>query len=212
MARHAVEHPVVRTRLLEAARQLMLRDGFPATGVAEICAAAGVTKGSFFHYFASKDAICTAALLSFGADLGAVFAAAPFHAEADPLARVEGYVDFTKEVCRSSVLRHGGLVGRLAQELGTCNPAVRERCHAVFAGWAESLADHLAVAKAVYAPDAAFDARSLAMHFVALVEGALILAKTSADPHVVEAQLDHFRVYVRCLLGQQALPREGLRP
>src|SRR6266511_107719 len=55
MARHAVEHPVVRTRLLEAARQLMLRDGFPATGVAEICAAAGVTKGSFFHYFAGVD-------------------------------------------------------------------------------------------------------------------------------------------------------------
>src|SRR6266498_3701090 len=55
MARRAVEHPVVRTRLLEAARQLMLRDGFPATGVAEICAAAGVTKGFFFHYFAGVD-------------------------------------------------------------------------------------------------------------------------------------------------------------
>jgi hypothetical protein len=49
------------------------------------------------------------------------------------------------------------------------------------------------------------------LHFVAVVEGALILAKTSADPRLVEAQLDHFRVYIRCLLGQQAAPRKGLR-
>jgi TetR/AcrR family transcriptional repressor of nem operon len=206
MARRAAEHPVVRERLLDAARELVLRDGFAGTGVADICAAAGVTKGSFFHYFESKDALGAAALMHFGADLGAAFAAAPFHAEADPLRRVDGYIDFTSHVCRSSVLRHGCLVGMLAQERATTAPLVREVCHAIFAGWAESFADHLAAAKTAYAPHAAWDPRSLATHFVAVVEGALILAKTGANPRVIEAELDHFRAYVRCLLGQPATP------
>src|SRR6266498_4770262 len=96
MTRRAAEHPVVRQRLLDAARDLMLRDGFTATGVADICAAAGVTKGSFFHYFESKDAIGAAALMSFGADLGAAFATAAFQSDPDPLRRIEGYIEDRK--------------------------------------------------------------------------------------------------------------------
>jgi TetR/AcrR family transcriptional repressor of nem operon len=210
VARRPAAHPVVRQRLVAAARELMLRDGFAATGVAEICMAAGVTKGSFFHYFESKDAIGAAALASFGADLGAAFATAPFHAEPDPLARVEGYIDFTISVCRSSVLRQGCLVGMLAQELAATQPAIRDGCQAIFGGWAESLAEHLAAAKALRAPDAAFDPRALAMHFVVVVEGALMLAKTTTECDVITDQLNHFRAYVRSLLGLQALTNKGV--
>jgi TetR/AcrR family transcriptional regulator, transcriptional repressor for nem operon len=201
MPRRPAEHPIVRQRLVDAACELMLRDGFAGTGVAEICAAAGVTKGSFFHYFESKDAIGAAALMRFGAELWGAFAAAPFLVDPDPLRRVEGYIDFTIEVCRSSVLRRGCLVGVLAQELATTEQSVREQCNSIFGGWADSFADHLAAAKAACAPDASWDPRSLATYFVVVVEGALLLAKTSANPRLVEAQLEHFRVYVRSLLG-----------
>ncbi|MBL9052404.1 MAG: helix-turn-helix transcriptional regulator, partial [Tabrizicola sp.] len=38
-----------RARLIEAARSLVRHKGFAATSVDELCAAAGVTKGAFFH-------------------------------------------------------------------------------------------------------------------------------------------------------------------
>ena len=44
-----------RTRLLEAARDRIRAQGFAATTVDALCAAAGVSTGSFFHYVDSND-------------------------------------------------------------------------------------------------------------------------------------------------------------
>ena len=43
-----------RTRLLDAGMQLLRERGYDATRVEDLCTAAGVTKGAFFHHFASK--------------------------------------------------------------------------------------------------------------------------------------------------------------
>ncbi len=44
-------------RILLAAQKLFARSGYEASGVAEICAAAGVSKGAFYHHFPSKHAV-----------------------------------------------------------------------------------------------------------------------------------------------------------
>lgn len=64
-------------RLLQVALDLFSRNGYDATGVAEICSAAGVSKGAFYHHFPSKQAVFIALLESWltalDRDIHAVF-------------------------------------------------------------------------------------------------------------------------------------------
>jgi AcrR family transcriptional regulator len=46
-----------RSRIINAALDLFAREGYDATGVAQICQAAGVSKGAFYHHFPTKHAV-----------------------------------------------------------------------------------------------------------------------------------------------------------
>jgi AcrR family transcriptional regulator len=46
-----------RARILKASLELFSRAGYDASGVADICRAAGVSKGAFYHHFPSKHAV-----------------------------------------------------------------------------------------------------------------------------------------------------------
>ena len=82
-----------RDRLLDAAQALMLSKGYTATSVEEICTAAGLTKGSFFHYFEGKEHLGRAVAERFSASMRQVFESAPYHQEKEPLDRVYGRVE-----------------------------------------------------------------------------------------------------------------------
>ncbi|WP_328491808.1 TetR/AcrR family transcriptional regulator [Streptomyces sp. NBC_00414] len=51
-----------RRNILDAAQRIMAHKGYSAVGINEVLAEAGVPKGSFYHYFASKDAFGEALL------------------------------------------------------------------------------------------------------------------------------------------------------
>lgn len=46
-----------RSRILEAALRLFSQSGYEAASVDDICAAAGVSKGAFYHHFPTKQAV-----------------------------------------------------------------------------------------------------------------------------------------------------------
>eukprot|EP01042_Synura_sphagnicola_P034642 gene34642-44415_t len=94
--KQAPERGNARTRLLEAARDVIRAKGFAATSVDDLCRAAAVTKGAFFHHFASKEALGVAAAEFWTQEVTPFFAAAPYHQPADALDRVLAYVAFRK--------------------------------------------------------------------------------------------------------------------
>src|ERR1700741_2291226 len=87
-----------REKLLEAAFAVIREKGYVAATVDELCARAGVAKGSFFHHFKDKEALAVAAARHWSQTTGALFASAPYHRHKDPLARVLGYVDFRRSI------------------------------------------------------------------------------------------------------------------
>jgi len=93
-----------RQRLLDAALHEFRSRGYAATTVDDLCRAAGVGKGSFFHHFASKEALGVALIDDWTQMTGAMFAAHPYHALPDPLDRVFGYIDLRRALLGQPVL------------------------------------------------------------------------------------------------------------
>lgn len=105
------EQSATRTKLLEAARDVIRTQGYAATTVDDICAKAGVSKGSFFHHFASKEQMGVAAIDHWNATTAALFKSQPYAALPDPRDRVFGYVDFRVALIRGRVPEFTCLIG-----------------------------------------------------------------------------------------------------
>ena len=191
-----------KEKILDAAQQLMLAKGFPATTVDEICEAAGFTKGSFFHYFASKEHLGKEVLDRFYVLLQQTIDQGSFRKKSDPLQRVYGYVDRFIEMSTNPELPSGCLLGHFTQELSDTHPEIRSLCAQYFAEWAALLKHDLDEAKAKYAPRASFDTQSVAEYFLAVMQGSRILATAKQDVKVFEQNLRHFKRYVKSLFEQ----------
>ena len=189
------KHSPTKERLLDAAERLMLAKGFTATTVEEICASAKLTKGSFFHYFKSKGQLARELLERFCAASQRKMQEAVGHAERDPLKRVYRYIDVMIAMSKDCA-EQGCLLGTFAQELSETNPNMRTLCDQAFNRWVNAFKADLDAAKAACASRVPIDTKSLAEHFIAILEGAKILAKAQADASVEGRSLRHFKRYL----------------
>jgi TetR/AcrR family transcriptional repressor of nem operon len=192
-----------RTALLDASFDCFRSKGYAATTVDDLCRAAGVTKGAFFHHFVSKEALGVAAVEHWSTVTSALFAAHDYHAHADPLDRVLGYLDFRKELVEGSAAEYSCVAGTLVQEIHATHPAIREAADASILGGAGHIESHLAEALATQ-PVAGITARGMALHIQAVIQGALVVSKARNDPQVVRDSVDHLIRYVRMLFGRRS--------
>lgn len=191
-----------KTKLVEAGIRLMRAKGYNATTVDDICGAAGMTKGAFFHYFKSKEDIARSAIESFRDGKSEEFQNAPFRKLEDPLARLHGRVDFVKaSVGGPERLTKGCLVGVMAQEISLTHPELRGLCQQAFAKIAEEVTRDLALAKDAHAPQADFDPASVARFYVSIFQGSSMMAKASDTNTVLMDNLEHFRRYLNFLFA-----------
>jgi len=196
----APNKPNARTRLLDAATKLVREKGFTATSVDDLCAAAGVTKGAFFHHFESKEALGVAAANNWAETTSALFADAPYHLPADPLDRVFAYLDFRRDLVSDEIAGFTCLVGTMVQEVHGTSPAIRNACKASIFGHSQSLVPDIAAAFAAHNVQDV-EPIDLALHFQAVLQGGFILSKASGDPAHTRASVAHLKAYVAMLCG-----------
>ena len=200
-----------RTRLLEAARDVIRSKGFTATTVSDLCEAAGVTSGAFFHNFKSKEAMGVAAAEYWAETTSEFFRAAPYHAHKDPLDRVLGYIDFRGAIIDGELAEFTCLVGTMAQEVYSTHPDIRDACAASILGHAVTLESDIAAAVASRGIRADWTPASLARHTQAVLQGAFILAKATGDREVARESVDHLRRYIELLFQTAPSKRKAGR-
>lgn len=188
-----------RTKLLDAALAIIRQRGFAATSVDDLCKAAGVTKGAFFHHFESKEALGAAAAEHWSAVTGEMFASAPFHKQEDPLSRILEYLDLRKNLINGTPAEFSCVAGTMVQETFGASETIRQACKASIFGHARTLERDIEAAIETYGLTPDWNARSLALHTQAVLQGAFILAKASDDPEDARAMVDHLIRYVRSL-------------
>ncbi|MGA7710196.1 MAG: helix-turn-helix domain-containing protein [Acidobacteriaceae bacterium] len=191
-----------KTKLLEAALRVIRAKGYSATRIEDVCEAAGLTKGSFFHHFKSKEELAVAAAEHWNILTGELFRSAPYNWLADPVDRLLAYVDFRKAILQGQLPEFTCLVGTMVQEVYETHPSIRDACD-------RSIREHVAMleleiikATHIYRMNVDWTEESLAMYMQAVIQGAFILAKAEGGPEVAASCLDHLRRYLEMLFNR----------
>ena len=191
-----------KDKLLDAAVQVVRQKGYAATSVDDLCQAAGVTKGAFFHHFASKEDLGVAAAQYWNDFTTEFFKSAPYQKLTDPLDRVFGYIDFRRQILQGSLEDFTCLLGTMVQEAYETSPRIRQACDEVISLHAARVAEDIAAAKKLYAPKASFDPQELALFTQVVLQGAFVLAKAKHGPELAVASVKHLRRYIEFLFGK----------
>ncbi len=180
-------------RIIEAALRLFREKGFSAVGISEVCDAADVNKGSFCHFFKSKQALALAVVDDYAEASAAAFAVAE-DTDLPPLERIRILFEGNAQMhCESASacagMVHGCMFGNFALELSTQDELVRERVEHHIAAQVAQLQVALDAAvddQSIPAQDTAQSARLL----ISLLQGGVLMAKVGRRPEDLHALAD----------------------
>jgi TetR/AcrR family transcriptional repressor of nem operon len=182
MARPRRSHET-RRRLLEEGADVFLRQGYHGAGLLEVLSRVGVPKGSFYNYFASKEAFGAEVVRHYAADFDARLDAMAAEARKDAPAALRRFFRALAREFEEAGFRGGCLVGNLGGELEDSEP-VRVAMAEALAGWRDRIAAAVAAGQEAGSVRRDRPARELADALLDAWEGAVLRMKIerSAQP------------------------------
>jgi TetR/AcrR family transcriptional repressor of nem operon len=193
-----------RRKLIAATLTLMLKQGFNATSVDEICAAAGVTKGSFFHHFKNKDDIGRSAVKAWGEFGQSVYAEA-WKQPGQPLEEIHRLFDIMDGLTRKSdpcVC----MAGMMSQEMSGAHSGFRAACARELEIWTEMMRSRLEAAKQQLKPAVNFDPAAVAWLLNSVWQGSMLVGKARQSRDLIRTNLRLARNYVDSLFAHPHKP------
>ncbi len=182
-----------RERIVNAAAELFHQRNYSAVGINDICKQAEVVKGSFYHFFKSKEDLAIAVIDVTFAKFESMmhdFFADP----GSPLGRIRKFFEFMGDAFASQKSNGNILgcpIGNLTADLSAQSESVRQRLARVFDRNMEVFARVLQEAKDAGELDEHSDVKAAAEAMVAYTQGISVLGKTYNDIHVTKRLAQH---------------------
>lgn len=179
-----------RDALIRCGVKILTEKSFAATSIGEILGLLNVPKGSFYHYFDSKEAFGCAVIDHYAQYFANKLDRLLLDPRQPPLQRVWGFIE---EAC-CGMVRHqfqrGCLIGNLGQEMSSLPEAFRAKLETTFIDWQQRLARCLHEARQTGALLPEADCEQLAAFFWIGWEGAVLRAKLerTVTPLLIFAQ------------------------
>lgn len=176
-----------RELILAKGSEVMTRRGYHGTGVQEIVQAAGIPKGSFYHYFASKEDFALQALAFTYQPRLQRYAEALRNPALSPRARILGYYgDLLQHFSQQERLEYHCFIGSLSFEMNELLPAIGAQVEAILQESALILQDCLEQAQAAGELAADEDCANLAAFIANAWQGVLTRLKVGSQTRPVE--------------------------
>ena len=135
-----------RNALVWCGTELLTERGFQITGIDEVLKRVGVPKGSFYHYFKSKDHFGHAVIDNYEAYYAKKMDRIFGDSSQSPLQRLVNFTLNAKNGMVKFDFKRGCLIGNLGQELAALDTQFRERLEGVLVSWEKRVAECLSEA------------------------------------------------------------------
>lgn len=198
-----------RQRIIEAGAELIHRQGFTGTGLKEILEAAGVPKGSFYHYFKSKEAFGLAVVDHFSASLGQIFLPIARDTSRSAFTRIQTILTTFEDYFRQHGCTRGCPIGNLAQEMGGLSEPFQQHLRAAMDRMAKGFEHLIRQGQEAGEMRADLDPAETAYFLVSCWHGAIIRMKVTRS---MEPLTLCRRFFSEILLSRPAATRSSTRP
>jgi TetR/AcrR family transcriptional regulator, transcriptional repressor for nem operon len=178
------------TDLILAGYDIIAQQGFCATGIDAVLKAAQVPKGSFYHYFKSKEAFGMAVIDAYADRLELRLQTFLDDPDVGPIDRIRNFLENALARLQQTDCTKGCLLGNLGQELADVNERFRSRLEEVFGLWKERFADCLREAQTKGHLSSDMDPIQLAGFIIASWEGAILRSKVMKSTQPMKDFID----------------------
>ena len=181
-----------RDLLLRAGLEVLTSKGFSSTGIDEVLRRVGVPKGSFYHYFESKEAFVAELVDRYATYFARKLDRHFLNETLPPLARISAFVAEAQAGMERYGFSRGCLIGNFGQEMGALPESFRGKLQNVFDDWQCRLARCLAAAQEAGELSKQADCQELAKFFWIGWEGAVLRAKLELNGQPLKTFAHYF--------------------
>lgn len=194
-----------RQKILDAAQEAVLERGFASTSVDAIQEAAGISRGTFFYHFPTKDDLARTLIERYAAadrDLVDDFMARAEQLSRDPLQQTLIFITLHEDLFQDMEgVLPGCLFASYSYEAGLMDDETLALIDESLEHWRQTLGGKLGEAKELHEPAVDFDPLSVAELAYGILQGAFVLSRVQSDPKIMIEHVGHIRTHVELLFG-----------